>query len=91
MDKIGVTGLLFCAMLYANISSTRADIRLPDTDTLTLANANAVPAALVTPKKSVQGNRRTATSSVTEASVEANGKHFSDYLQLHKTRTDTGL
>ena len=91
MDKIRVTGLLFCAMLYTIVSSTRADVRVPDTDTLTLAYANIMPAPLVTPKKSVQSSRRSATLSAAEASADANGKHFTEYLELHRTRPDAGI
>lgn len=87
MDKIGVTGMLFAAMLYANISSTHADMRVMDTDTLTLAYANAMPAALVTPLRALPGsNHRTVVETAAGQSAGANSKHFTEYLQLHKTR-----
>ncbi len=78
-------------MLYATVSSTRADVRVPDTETLTLVYANAMPASLVTAKKSGQASRRTEASPAGEAPADANGKHFTEYLQLHRTRTDAGM
>ena len=53
MDKtklsICITGLLMCAMSYANISGNRSDARLQEADTLALTYVNVAPEAITAP------------------------------------------
>jgi hypothetical protein len=83
-----VTGLVVCAMLYANVSITRADIRAHDADTFALAYVSARPAVFILPSTAAQSlNEGTSTEAPAQARPAAQ-RHFDEYLQLHRSRAD---
>ena len=106
MDKtklsICITGLLMCAMSYANISGSRSDLRLQEADTLALTYVSVAPEAITAPA-AVKPSRRTAHAKTAHGknahgnnparvAQEAGGPPepaFDTYLRLHQSRVET--
>ena len=85
-----VTGFVVCAMLYANVSATRADMRAPAVHTFTLANADAKPAAFNSPpRQATRGiEAEISVKEPPQAGTPAQ-RHFAKYLELHRSRIET--
>ena len=105
MDKtklsICITGLLMCAMSYANISGNRSDARLQETDTLALTYVSVAPEAITAPaakpprrnayEKDAHGKNAHANNAP-RAAQQAGGspeRSFDTYLRLHQSRVET--
>jgi hypothetical protein len=81
-----ITGCVLCAVLYANISSTRADMRDHAVETFARAYASARPAVYIPSWQSApQNGQLTVTREPPQASPSAQ-RHFAEYLQLHRSR-----
>jgi hypothetical protein len=83
-----VTGFLLCAMLYANVSITRADMRAYDADTFALAYVTARPALVIAPGSAASFGEATLKPAAVQAGPSAR-RHFDEYLQLHRSRIET--
>ena len=105
MDKtklsICITGLLMCAMSYANISGSRGDTHLQEADTLALTYVSVAPEAITAPAakplrrnahdQHAQGKNAHANYGAREAQ-QAGGppeRSFDTYLRLHQSRVET--
>ena len=105
MDKtklsICITGLLMCAMSYANISGSRGDTHLQEADTLALTYVSVAPEAITAPaakpprrsahEKDVHGKSAHANNAP-RAAHQAGGppeRSFDTYLRLHQSRVET--
>ena len=95
MDKtkmsVAITASLLCTMLYTNVSSTRADMRIQDTDTIALAYVAAAPIAPGTLSNNQRARDRleTAATSAALPAVESADPRFAEYLKLHQSRMET--
>jgi hypothetical protein len=105
MDKtklsICITGLLMCAMSYANISGSRGDMHLQEADTLALTYVSVAPEAITAPaakpprrnayEKDAHGKNAHANNAP-RAAQQAGGpleRSFDTYLRLHQSRVET--
>jgi hypothetical protein len=96
MDKtklsICITGLLMCAMSYANISGGRGDVHLQEADTLALTYVNVAPEALATPAAKPLRRDRLQGRTAARAPQQSAGspeQPFDTYLRLHQSRVET--
>ena len=85
-----VTGSLLCATFYANISSTRADVRLYGTDVIALESVSTAPAVLMTRAFDGQRSYRASATARHEARPvkTAEEQRFDEYLKLHQSRSE---
>ena len=105
MDKtklsICITGLLMCAMSYANISGSRGDTHQQEADTLALTYVSVAPEAITAPaakpprrnayEKDAHGKNAHANNAP-RAAQQAGGppeRSFDTYLRLHRSRVET--
>ena len=78
-------------MFYANISYTRADMPRRDTDVMALACVNAAPAMLMTPASHHHRGYRAPAPAGRKGlpAKTADEQRFSQYLQLHQSRSES--
>ena len=99
MDKtklsICITGLLMCAMSYANMSGSRGDMRLQEADTLALTFVSVAPEALTAPaakpaRRDAHGKNARANGVRPAQQVGGTPERpFDTYFRLHQSRVET--
>ena len=75
-------------MLYANVSTTRADMRAHDPDTFALAYVSARPAVFLLPAASQESAPGRVVKPAPAPARPAVQRHFDEYLQLHRSRVE---
>jgi hypothetical protein len=84
-----ITGFVICAVLYANISSPRADMRAHAVDTFALAYVSARPAVFMPQWHSTPRNGQGTVAREPSQAQPSAQRHFAEYLQLHRSRIDS--